>query len=182
MISRSRSSRLRSPPLASGCRRFTSSLYLALISVPDSLPSRSSASNERRAKLPSVLRGFSASAPGLPPLLPKKPNGSTKASRPACRPGADLADAHVPGRPVADRGGALVFDDVVLGHPREIVVGLVVLAHMVEAVAVVLPLAVAPLRRTIAAGLLTARPFAAGRFLGSGLRPVGPDADAVEVF
>src|SRR5690606_3658828 len=82
------------------------------------------------------------------------------------RPAGGLAHPHVPGRAVADRGRALVGDDVVVPHPGEIVVRLVVLAHMVEAVVVVLALAMPALRRAVAAGLRTTGPLAARRFLG----------------
>ena len=58
---------------------------------------------------------------------------------------------------MADRVVLLVLDHVLVGQTREIVVGLVVLAHMVEAEAVVLALVPAALRRRVETRLLAAR-------------------------
>ena len=91
-------------------------------------------------------------------------------------------DAHGPGRTVTQRRRALIGSDVGVLHAGKVVVGLVVLAHVVEAEIVIFALALAPLRRAIAAELATAVPFT-GRRGGFGRLLVGPaDADAVEIL
>ena len=67
--------------------------------------------------------------------------------------------AHEPSRAVADQIVPLMFRHIVVGHTGEIVVRLVVVAHMLEAEAVVLALPAAPFGRRIESGLRATLPF-----------------------
>src|SRR4029453_1570666 len=98
---------------------------------------------------------------------------------PARRP---RVDADEPGRAMADGVILLVLDHLLVGEPGEIVVGLVVGAHMVEAVAVVLALLAATLRRRVKAGLGAALPLANRTSVAQQAVLVGLDAQAVEEF
>ena len=83
---------------------------------------------------------------------------------------------------MAGRRRALVAVDLVVGHAGEVVVGLVVFAHVVEAEIVVLALVAAALGGTIAAHAAAALDVAGGRFRFLDRAPPGGDADAVEIF
>src|SRR4051812_21640193 len=94
--------------------------------------------------------------------------------------GTAAVHAHLPGRAVAGERVLLILGDVVGAHPGEEIVRMVVFAHVVEAEAPVLVLAIAPLRRTMGRGPTAARPLA-GRMRGA--QPpveVRLDPDAVE--
>src|SRR5262249_6345877 len=79
------------------------------------------------------------------------------------------------------RRRALISDDVVVAHSGEIVVGLVVFPHVVEAEVEVLTLLMPALGGAIAPRLRTALPLA-GRRVGSLDVAIRIDADAVEIF
>ena len=139
MISRSRSSVERSPPLASGWWRFTSSLKRTLIFAVVASPSSPSASSALRSalRMTRVSRRrrcspFCAVAEQLERIvgaLERRPE-----PRRARAPGRLAAvHAHLPGRAMADHRLALVARDVVGAHAGEEIVGVVVLAHVVEA-------------------------------------------------
>ncbi len=81
-----------------------------------------------------------------------------------------------------DRVVLLVLDDVLVGQAGEIIVGLVVLAHMVEAEAMILALVPAPLGRGVETGLRAALPLASRAGLAQQAVLVGLDAQAVEEF
>src|SRR5262245_36512436 len=109
-----------------------------------------------------------------------------KAAGPLALAGLSIArpgiDPERPGRAVADDIFLLVLGDRFVGEPGEVIVGLVVFAHMIEAEAVILPLEPSSLGRRIEAGLLAAGPVA--RRIGVAQEPVlvGLDPQAVEEF
>src|SRR5262249_24834970 len=98
---------------------------------------------------------------------------------PASRP---RVHADEPGRAMADRVVLLVLDHLLVGQPGKIVVGLVVGAHMVEAVAVILAFKPAALGRRVKPRLGAALPLASRTRLAQQAILVGLDAQAVEEF
>jgi hypothetical protein len=160
MTARRRSSKERSPPWLSGWWRFTCSLNLALISAAEASISSPSVSKALRSALRIAL---ASCLPGT--------------GRACARSGVH---AHAPRRAVPGDGVLLVRDHVVVGEPGEIVVVRVVLADMVEAVAPVLSLASAALRRAMRSALVATRPFAGARRARFRLLARAPDADFVE--
>src|SRR5438105_580531 len=88
--------------------------------------------------------------------------------------------AHLPGRAMADGRVLLVAGDVVRAHAGEEIVGVVVLAHVVEAEAPVFVFALPSLGRAVGRGRRTARPLAAGRAGPQAAVLVGLDPYAVE--
>ncbi len=76
----------------------------------------------------------------------------------------------------------LVLGDVFVGETREIIVGLVVLAHVVEAEAMILALVPAALRSRIKSRLLAAFRLALRTHVAQDAVLVGLDAQAVEEF
>ena len=160
----------RSPPLASGWWRFTSSLKRALISAAAASISSPSVSNALRSALRTVrASGAGRSARAAAPPGPNSRSTSNGSVAPAAAEPVDAAvEAHLPGRPVAGDGVLLVARDRIVAHAGEIIVGMVVLAHVLEAEAPVLVLAqrgpsapdASPRRRSPATGkpALAARP------------------------
>src|SRR6186997_3536388 len=106
------------------------------------------------------------------------PRAVSRAS-PARRP---RVDADEPRWTMTDGVILLVLDHLFVGKPREIVVRLVVGAHMVEAVAVVLALLAAAFGRRVKAGLGAALPLANRTSVAQQAVLVGLDAQAVEKF
>src|SRR5262249_9642384 len=103
-----------------------------------------------------------------------KPGGVGARGRPAA------VHAHLPGRTMADDRLALIAGDIIGTHAGEKIVGVVVLADVLEAEAPILGFAQPPLGRAVGGRRLTGRPFA-GRALGA--QPavlVGPHPDAIE--
>src|SRR5262249_61669302 len=93
---------------------------------------------------------------------------------------ATAVHAHFPGGTVADHGVLLVAGDVVVAHPGEEIVRMVVFAYVAKAEAPVLILAVATLGGAVGRGPATARPFTA-RVLGAQPTiPVGLDPNPIE--
>src|SRR5262249_18576580 len=93
---------------------------------------------------------------------------------------AAAVHAHFPGGTVANNGVLLVAGDVVVAHPGEEIVRMVVFAHMPEAETPVLVLAIAALGSAVGRSPVAAWPFAA-RVLGA--QPtilVGLDPNTVE--
>src|ERR1041384_7742108 len=136
MISRSLSSVARSPPLTSGWWRFTRSLKRALISAlsaPSSSPSSCSA-------LRSALRTVRC--------------GSVRVRVAGC-------GAHLPGRAMTGHRVLLILHHGVFAHAGEVIVGMVVLADVLEAEAPVLVLPRTTLRRAMRRRVAAAFPLAA---------------------
>src|SRR5262249_34070930 len=151
MISRSRSSEERSPPLASGWWRFTSALKRVLTSCAEASASRPSVSSALRSAL--RARRFSddrfverAAAPS--PNSRNTPQGSVgggdlgrKGGGWGGRRGGAAVHAHLPGGAMPDDRILRVAGDVVGAHPGKEIVRVVVLAHVIEAEPPVLALA-----------------------------------------
>ncbi len=83
---------------------------------------------------------------------------------------------------MADRVVLLMLDHVLVGKAGEVVIGLVVLAHVVEAEAVILALVPASLGRRVEAWLLAARRLALRTRIAQQPVLVRLDAQAVEEF
>ena len=83
---------------------------------------------------------------------------------------------------MADRVVLLVLDDVLVGQAGEIIVALVVLAHMVEAEAVILAFLPPALGRRVESRLGAARPIASRAGIAQQAVRVRLDAQAVEEF
>src|SRR3990170_2328053 len=95
------------------------------------------------------------------------------------RPGID---ADEPGRTVPGRVVLLVLDHLFVGETGKIIIPLVVLAHMVEAEAMILALLAAALGRGVEARLLAPLPFASRTGIAQQAVLVRLDAQAVEEF
>jgi len=89
---------------------------------------------------------------------------------------------HEPGGAVADRVVLLVLSNVFVRHAGEVVVGLVILADVLEAETVVLALLAAALRRRVKPRLRAALPFASWAGIAHEPGRVWLDAEAVEEF
>jgi hypothetical protein len=99
----------------------------------------------------------------------------------------DMSGAHLPGRAIADKRVLLELRDLVIAEAREVIVVLVVFAHVVDAEMQVLAFAVASGRRLVGARLLATGPLAGlrgGFFLALllGLLSAGIDPDGIEIF
>ena len=190
MISRSRASEPRSPPLASGWCRFTNILNLVLISARLASASRPSTSSARRCAL-KILRP-SGAVRAWParraPISPNSENGSSAAqppeprnSLPVRRAAAFAADrAHFPGRTVAGDRFLLIFRDRVLAHAGEEIVRIVVFADVAEAELPIFGRAQPALRRAVGCRRVAARPLAAGKLRPQAAVLVGLDPDPVK--
>src|SRR5690349_20350273 len=95
--------------------------------------------------------------------------------------GALAADhAHLPGRAMAGDRVLLIARDRVVAHAGEKIVGVVVLAHMIEAEAPVLALFTTTLWRPVGSPVGAARPLAGRHGVAQPAVLVGLDANAVE--
>ena len=74
----------------------------------------------------------------------------------------------------------LITGNIVGAHPGEEIVGVVVLAHMVEAEPPIFPLAQPSLRRAMGRGRLAVRPFAGRALAAQPTILVRLDPDAIE--
>lgn len=84
---------------------------------------------------------------------------------------------------MAGRRGALVGDDVVILHPGEVVVSLVIFPNVIVAELEILPFAATPFGRAMATRVLAALPFATGLFTRLLDRfSFRADTDAIEIF
>jgi len=90
--------------------------------------------------------------------------------------------AHEPSRAVADQIVLLMLRHIVVGHTGEIVVRLVVVAHMLEAETVILAFVATTLGRGVESGLSAALPLTSGAGVAHESARVGLDAEAVEEF
>src|SRR5215467_2567139 len=88
--------------------------------------------------------------------------------------------AHLPGRAMAGDRVLLIARDRVLAHAGEKIVGVIVLAHMIETEPPVLALLRAPLRRPVRRRVGAARPFAGRHGIAQPAILVGLDANSVE--
>src|SRR5437588_681648 len=89
-------------------------------------------------------------------------------------------EAHLPSRAMAGDGILLIPRDCVLAHAGEIVVGMVVFAHMLEAEAPVFPLAQSPLWRAVRRLKIAAWPLAHRRLPTRPAILLGLDPDPIE--
>src|SRR5690348_1761733 len=87
---------------------------------------------------------------------------------------------HLPGRPVAGDRVLLIARDRVVAHAGEVVIRMIVLAHVIEAEAPVLALLGAPLRGAMGRSMDAARPVAARQFRARPAILVRLDANAIE--
>ena len=169
MMSRRRSSKERSPPLASGWKRFTRVLYWALMAASVG-PLVEAEHVERPAHGRAVARrGGSGAGPARPCPSPRRAGcradrrspsrASALGGRAVRRAPFGLTPMDQVGRWPID-GILLVGRDGLVRHAGEVVVGGVVDAHVVEAEAPVLPLAAPPLRRPMEARRPAARMLA----------------------
>ena len=88
--------------------------------------------------------------------------------------------AHGPSWAMPDDVVFLVLAHSLVGHAGKVVVALVVLAHVIEAEAVILALMAAALGRRIESGFPATCPFAMGAGVAQQPVPVRLDAEAVE--
>ena len=190
MISRSRASEPRSPPLASGWCRFTNILNLALISARLASASSPSTSSARRCAL-KILRpsGAVRAWPALrAPVSPNSENGSSVGrSAPRKLPwraafgGAFAADrTHFPGRTVAGDRVLLIFRDRVVAHAGEEIVRIVVFAHVLEAELPILAGAQPAFRRAVRRRRGAVRPLASRKLRAAAAVLVGLDPDPIK--
>src|SRR4029077_11799143 len=89
-------------------------------------------------------------------------------------------EAHPPGRSVAGHGILLVARDRVLAHAREVIIGMIVLAHVLEAEAPVLVLAQPPFGGAVRRLAVAAGPLANRHRPGRLALLLGLDPDPVE--
>ncbi len=134
MISRSRSSDERSPPLASGWWRFTRALNRILISCGAGARSQDPVRPAPCARHCGPRGAPAGAAQNRPPAVPPIPGTWQRDRRHrepmSASPPGRLPDAHFPGRAMAGDGLLLISRDRIVAHAGEEIVRLVVFAHV----------------------------------------------------